>query len=347
MAATEGFLYLIESNSPPGEFFIAPTPDCSSRLISIKIRLNMPTYHTSPDGLNLKDTWLAVGSFDGVHLGHRDLIRQLVDGSQADKCQSVVMTLFPHPSRVVRNLTTPIYLSSFEERVALLEQSGVDHIIRLPFDKKTANQSAATFMNRMVYTLGVKHLLVGQNFALGHDRKGNVEELSHLGHALGYQLTAIPPFTVDGFAISSSQIRAWLGEGDVDMAARALGRPYRICGHVVHGDERGGRIGIPTCNLAAWQEQVLPAGGVYACRVDIDGQKLGAVTNIGLRPTFHSEHPRVTVETHLFDYSGNLYDSQLCLDFIQRIRGEQRFESADALVKQIQLDISHARRLLA
>ena len=124
---------------------------------------------------------------------------------------------------------------------------GVDHIIHLPFDHKIASQSAATFMNRTLYQLGMKHLLVGENFALGKDRKGNVDELSRLGQALGFQLTAIPPLMQDGVTISSSQIRAWLGEGDVEMAARALGRPYRTCGRVVHGDERGGRIGIPTC----------------------------------------------------------------------------------------------------
>ena len=306
----------------------------------------MPTFHNSLDGLILKDSWLAIGSFDGVHLGHRDLLRRLIEGARAEKCQSVVMTLFPHPSRVVRGLTTPIYLSTFRERVAFLENLGVDHIIHLPFNQKIASQSAATFMNRIVYQLGVKHLVVGQNFTLGHNRKGNVDELSRLGRALGFKLTVIPPLTLDGIVISSSQIRAWLGEGDVDMATRALGRPYQICGQVVHGDERGGRIGIPTCNLAAWQEQKLPAGGVYACWAEIDNQRLRAVTNIGLRPTFQSEHPHVTVEAHLLDFSGDLYDRELCLGFAQRIRGEMRFETVDALVKQIRMDITLARRLL-
>jgi len=306
----------------------------------------MPTYHSSPDGLKLKDTWLAVGSFDGVHLGHRDLIRQLSDGAQADQCQAVVMTLFPHPSRVVRGLTTPIYLSTFEDRITMLEQLSVDHIICLPFDQKTAGQSAATFMNRMVYQLGVKRLLVGHNFTLGHDRKGNVDELSRLGLALGFQLSVIPPIMLDEITISSSQIRAWLGGGDVELVARALGRPYRVCGQVVHGDERGGSIGIPTCNTSIWKEQVLPAGGVYACWAEVDGRRLRAVTNIGLRPTFQSSHPHVTVEAHLLDFTGNVYDRELCLEFIQRIRGEERFETVSALVKQIQKDITLARRLL-
>ena len=294
----------------------------------------------------LKDTWLSIGSFDGVHLGHRDLIHRLVEGARAAYCQSVVMTLYPHPSRVLRGLTTPIYLSTFNERVAMLEILGVDHVIHLPFDHKIASQSAATFMNRTLYQLGVKHMLVGENFALGKDRKGNVDELSRLGQVLGFKLTAIPPLMQDGVAISSSQIRAWLGEGDVEMAARGLGRLYRTCGRVVHGDERGGRIGIPTCNLAVWQEQMLPAGGVYACWAEVDNQKLRAVTNIGLRPTFQSDHPHVTVETHLLDFSGDLYNRDVCLDFAKRIRGEARFETVDALVKQIHVDITQARRLL-
>jgi riboflavin kinase/FMN adenylyltransferase len=228
----------------------------------------------------------------------------------------------------------------------MLEEMGVDHIIHLPFDKKIAAQSAATFMNRIVYKLDLKNLLVGQNFALGHDRKGNIDELSRLGRVLGYELTAIPPLMLGGVIISSSQIRAWLGEGDVEMATQALGRPYSVCGQVVHGDERGGMIGIPTANLAIWQEQLLPAGGVYACQAVVDGKHIQAVTNIGLRPTFHSEHPHVTVEAHLLDFSGDIYGRKLCLEFIQRIRGEARFESVDALVKQILTDIAHARREL-
>jgi riboflavin kinase/FMN adenylyltransferase len=306
----------------------------------------MATYHSSPNTLKLKDSWLTIGSFDGIHLGHRDLIRQLIDGAHSSGCQAVVMTIYPHPRRVVRGLITPVYLSTFEERVTMLDELGVDHIIRLPFDKKLAAQSATTFMNRVLIQFGVKNLLVGENFALGHDRKGDIDELSRLGHVLGFQVTTIPPFMLGGLMVSSSQIRAWLGEGDVDMATQALGQPYRTCGRVVHGDERGGRIGIPTANLSVWQEQVLPTSGVYACWASIDGKKFRAVTNIGLRPTFQSEHPHVTVEAHLLDFSGDLYDRELCLDFIQRIRGEKRFENVDVLVKQIRSDIIHARRLL-
>jgi riboflavin kinase / FMN adenylyltransferase len=306
----------------------------------------MPVYYPNLDSTEIQNSWLAIGSFDGVHLGHRDLIHRLVDGAHAAKCQAVAMTLFPHPSRVVRSLTTPIYLSTFEERVAWLGELGVDAIIQLPFTRKIASQSAATFMNRVSYRVGLKNLLVGQNFALGHNRKGNIDELTRLGHALGFQVTVITPLQLGGVIISSSQIRAWLGEGDVEMAARALGRPYRTCGPVVHGDERGGKIGIPTANLSIWQEQVLPTGGVYACWAFVDGNRFRAVTNIGLRPTFHSEHPHVTVEAHLLDYSADLYGRQLCLEFMQRLRGEKRFEKVEALVKQIHADIALARRLL-
>jgi len=230
----------------------------------------MSVFYSSLEDVKIQNSWLTIGSFDGVHLGHRDLIRQLVEGAHAASCQAVAMTLFPHPSRVVRNLTTPIYLSTFEERVAWLGELGVDAIIQLPFTRKVAAQSAATFLNRVSYRVGLKNLLVGQNFALGHDRKGDVSELSRLGRALGFQVTVVTPMQLEGVVISSSQIRAWLGVGDVEMAARALGRPYRTCGPVVHGDERGGKIGIPTANLNIWQEQVLPAGGVYACWAVID-----------------------------------------------------------------------------
>jgi riboflavin kinase/FMN adenylyltransferase len=306
----------------------------------------MTKLYPSLDTLILKNTWLAIGSFDGVHLGHRDLIQRLIAGAhQADR-QAVVMTLYPHPSRVVRGLTTPIYLSTLDERLAMLEDLGVDVIVQLQFDKKIASQSAATFMNRLMYHLDLKNLLVGQNFALGHDRKGNVDELAKLGRLLGYQVTIIPPRMLEGALISSSQIRAWLGEGDVEMVARALGRTYTACGVVVHGDERGGRIGIPTANLAVWQEQMLPTGGVYACWAKAGEKRYAAVTNIGLRPTFHAEHPHFTIEAHLLDFTGDLYDQQVCLEFVKRIRTEIRFENVNALVNQIHTDIAQSRRLL-
>ncbi|MBN2677975.1 MAG: bifunctional riboflavin kinase/FAD synthetase [Anaerolineaceae bacterium] len=306
----------------------------------------MTRYYPSIESLTLQNTWLAIGSFDGVHLGHRELLRQLVTGAHTAGCQAVAMTLYPHPGRVVKGLTTPIYLSTLEERLTMLAELELDVIVQLPFDRKIAAQSPASFMNRLNYHLGLKHLLVGQNFALGHDRKGSVDELARLGRSLGYQVTAIVPYTMEGIVISSSQIRAWLSEGDVELAARALGRAYSTCGQVIHGDERGGQIGIPTANLAIWQEQVLPAGGVYACWVKAGDIRHKAVANIGLRPTFHSEHPHVTVEAHLLDYSGNLYDQHLCFEFIQRIRGEQRYKNAGELVKQIEMDIYIARRLL-
>ncbi len=307
----------------------------------------MTKYYPSMDSLKFQNSWLTIGSFDGVHLGHQDLIRQLIKGAHRSKCQAIVMTLYPHPSRVVRGLSTPIYLSTFNERIALLSKLGVDAIIQLPFDKRIASQSASTFMNRLMYHLDLKELLVGQNFVLGHDRKGNVDELTRLGQSLGYQVTAIPPRMLGGIIISSSQIRAWLSEGDVEMAARALGRTYNTCGVVVHGDERGGRIGIPTANLDVWQEQVLPTGGVYACWAKVGNERYMAVTNIGIRPTFQSEHPHVSIEANLLDFSGDLYDKLVCLEFVKRIRGERRFEGVEALVKQIHTDITHARRFLA
>ena len=306
----------------------------------------MSRYYPSIEALELHDTWLTIGSFDGIHLGHQDLIRQLIEGAHQAGCQAAVMTLFPHPSRILRGLNTPIYLSTLNERISLISDLGVDAIIQLPFNKRIASQSAATFMNRLIFHIDLKHLLVGQNFALGHDRKGNVEELTRLGRTLGYQVSSITPRMLGDTIISSSQIRAWLSEGDVELAGRALGRSYRVCGVVIHGDERGGSIGIPTANLEIWKEQVLPAGGVYACWARVGNERYKAVTNIGLRPTFHSEHPHVTIEAHLLDYSGNLYDQLMCLEFVKRIRGESRFSDSNALVKQIHTDIIHARRLL-
>ena len=202
-------------------------------------------------------------------------------------------------------------------------------------------------MIRLKSHLGLSHLCVGHDFALGKNREGNVQALRHLGESLGYQLQVIPPYKIDGKVVSSSRIRACLVKGDVKQCSRLLGRPYQIKGKVIPGDGRGKTIGIPTANLSIWSKRALPQAGVYVCKAHVNGIGWGAVTNIGLRPTFEEQSNFQRVETHVLDFDKDIYGQEIQLDFISYIRAERRFEGAGALVEQIQVDISQARKALS
>jgi riboflavin kinase/FMN adenylyltransferase len=242
-----------------------------------------------------------------------------------------------------------MYLTTPEERAELLGKLGVDVVVTHPFSQQIARMTAEEFMQLVCDHLGVQQLWVGQDFALGRGREGNVSMLERLGEKMSFHVNVIPPVELDGQVISSSQIRALVAKGDVEGAARLLGRPFRVVGWVEPGDGRGRTIGIPTANLAVWDGLVIPGVGVYACQAQVDtwsGRTWGAVTNIGMRPTFESNSPVPRVETHLLDFREDIYGKHVQLDFLARLRDEQRFPSVEALVAQIQADIQRARHLL-
>jgi riboflavin kinase/FMN adenylyltransferase len=205
--------------------------------------------------------------------------------------------------------------------------------------------SAADFVGYLSAHLGLRQLFVGHDFALGRGREGNVPRLKQLAEIFGYSVNVVAPYKIDEQVVSSSQIRAALARGDVDQAARFLGRPYSLSGQVVPGDGRGRTIGIPTANLSVWAERVLPKAGVYVCRVRYRGSSWGAVTNVGIRPTFETRPVAPRVEAHLFDFEGDLYSETLHLDFLAWVREEQRFPSIQALVEQIHQDIRRGKDL--
>lgn len=302
-------------------------------------------HHCSLEALSLDDSWLTIGVFDGVHRGHQEIIRQLTAGAHAQGVPAVVLTFFPHPALVLGGVDVK-WLTMPDERAGLLAGLGVDVVITYPFDKPTAVLSPEEFMGRLKRQLGLRKLLVGYDFSLGRNRAGNAARLTEIGRDLGYDVLPVAAIQLDGQIISSTLIRQQLGEGDVAGAASRLGHPYALSGPVIRGDGRGRTIGIPTANVDVPLEKVAPANGVYACWALAGGEKRKAVVNIGVRPTFTEGQVAPRVEAHLLDYDADLYEQVLVLEFVERLRGEQKFPSIDALVTQIKADIGKAGDIL-
>ncbi len=288
---------------------------------------------------------LTMGSFDGVHLGHQTLIRELVARARAKNFRAAVITFFPHPSVVLRGRKPPFYINTPDEKAAMFARLGVDVTVTHPFDRAVAEITAADFAERLLASFHFKELWCGADFAFGHNREGTVGWLTQYGAKRGFTVHVVEPITINGEVISSSRVRIALAEGDVEQAAACLGRPFQLPGTVVEGNRRGRPIGIPTANLGIWDERAYPARGVYACRAWVDDQPVDAVTNIGLRPTFEAE-TRPTIEAHLLDFDADLYDKTIALDFIARLRPEMKFDGVNELVAQIHRDIDNARELL-
>jgi riboflavin kinase / FMN adenylyltransferase len=292
---------------------------------------------------------VTIGVFDGVHRGHQHLLGQLVGEARSSNRQSVVLTLFPHPDRVLRGLTGRYYLTTPEQKASLLGHLGVDMVITQPFDEQVRHIRAADFVDQLRSHLKMTSLWVTADFAMGYKREGNFAYLAAQGAEKGFEVRQIELLSGDGGKISSSAIREALAEGNVEQAASWLGRPYQVEGAVVHGDHRGRSIGFPTANLDVWNEQVIPANGVYACWATLGGderrERFMAMTNIGLRPTFGGTGVRV--EAYLLDFDREIYGQKLTLDFVGRLRGEQKFSGLEALVQQIQADVDQGRALLS
>ena len=295
---------------------------------------------------SLNDAWLTIGTFDGVHIGHQEIIRGLAVGARAQGVPVVVLTFHPHPAAVVRQLGGPHLLTMPDERADYLSDVGADVVITQPFDHQIAGTDAEEFLILLQKHLGFHHLWVGYDFALGHKRGGDIHRLQELGQKLGFQLKVIPAVHINGQIVSSSRIRGMLREGLVSQAAQALGRWYKISGEVVVGDRRGHTLGFPTANLSLPAEKFIPQSGVYACLAHWNGMQRPAAVNIGLRPTFDGSSATTQIEAHILDFEGDLYGHQLSLYFVDRLRDEKGFPSTQALIEQIQQDIDQTRRLV-
>lgn len=303
----------------------------------------MAAHFSSLDDVNLKNTWLTIGSFDGVHLGHQQLITALTDNSHQICEKSVVLTFHPHPSVILRGRSGSFYLTSVSEKSELLDHLGVDVVIVHPFTHELSQSSAEDFIQSIKAHLGFKELWVGEDFSLGRNREGNVKYLKDHQRKFGYKVHVVEPVKVEGRTISSSLIRTYIGEGKVEEANKLLGRRYRMSGIVVHGDGRGKSIGIPTANLETGPEKMIPGSGVYACIAQIGADIYSAAVNIGIRPTFESSDTTAHIEAHVLDFSNELYDQQIAIEFVSRLRGEQRFSSVNELIDQVHIDIEKTR----
>jgi riboflavin kinase/FMN adenylyltransferase len=277
---------------------------------------------------------LAVGEFDGVHLGHREVIRG------AD----TVLTFEPHPRTVVAPDSAPKLLTTLAIKADLIADLGASELVVIPFDGSFAAQSPEEFIERvLVDRLGAERVSVGENFRFGHRARGDADLLRSQG---AFETRVSELVELDGEIISSTHIRGLVSVGEVAAAARFLGAPFQMRGTVAHGDKRGRALGFPTANLVPDPRLVVPDHGVYACRAEVDGERHVAAVSIGVRPTFKTGRG-LLVEAFLLDFDGDLYDRELRLEFLERLRGERRFESVDALIEQMGRDVTETRRIAA
>jgi riboflavin kinase/FMN adenylyltransferase len=275
---------------------------------------------------------LAVGEFDGVHIGHREVIRG------AD----TVLTFEPHPRAVVAPASAPKLLTTLEIKADLVAALGVRELVVIPFDGSFAAQSPEAFIeHELVERLGARRVSVGEDFRFGHRARGDAA-LLQAQNAFDTRVSRM--VELDGSVVSSTHIRGLIGAGEVEAAARFLGAPFQIRGTVVHGDKRGRTLGYPTANLVPDPRLVVPDHGVYACRARVDGVERLAAVNVGVRPTFQTGRG-LLVEAFLLDFEGDLYGQTLALEFVGRLRGEQRFDTVGALVEQMDRDVVDTRRV--
>ncbi len=299
-------------------------------------------HYKSLDNLSLTDSWVTIGSFDGVHRGHQVIFKSLAQKAHENGANAVVITFFPHPTIVLQGIQSAYYLTDPDEKARLMGEFGIDQVITLPFTLEFAAQPAEQFITKLVKHLGMRQIWAGIDFAMGRNREGNVEMLKNLGAKMGFEVQIIAQITDEGKRISSTHIRQQISEGRVAEAAELLGRLYSLNGKVVEGDKRGKTIGFPTANLKIWLGYLVPRNGVYATWVKFDNNRFPSVTNIGLRPTFEDQPTVPRIEAHLIDFTGDIYSKQIQLEFIEFIRTEKRFSSIDELKEQINNDIKIA-----
>lgn len=288
---------------------------------------------------------VTIGNFDGVHLGHRALIREALDKSRRLHLPCVVVTFWPHPLKVLADRHAPPQLTSRLERLRLLGGLGVDVILELPFDRRLATFSPEDFVRAVLLPLGCRELVIGYDFSLGKGRAGGPDVLAALGRTYGFEVEQVPPVMVHDAVVSSSRMRDLLRAGEVWELQAVAGRFHAITGAVEHGHGRGRELGFPTINVAVREGIMLPRDGVYATWAAAARRIWPSVTNIGCNPTFGND--RVTVECHLLDVRLDLYERDITLHFVQRLREERRFASGEELAARISKDVRLARGILS
>lgn len=287
---------------------------------------------------------LAIGVFDGLHLGHQQIIRQTVADAQQHEATAIVVTFDKHPSLIVAPDRVPSLIYSRSQKLRTIETFGTDALLEIPFNQPFSQQTGEQFIHNLARDFGnIQSICVGADFVFGHKRSGNVALLKKLGGELQFTVHGVAAVSLDGHPVSSTRIREAIRAGDFDAASQMLGRAYSIAGPVIRGDQLGHQLGFPTANLDT-PGLLLPPNGVYAAQATVAGRIHRAVLNIGIRPTIHQPTPAPRVEVHLLDFTGDLYRQELEITFVAKLRDEQKFASLDDLKAQIARDISEAKR---
>ncbi len=284
---------------------------------------------------------MTVGSFDGVHLGHVDVIGRVVAAAKEAEAQSALLTFEPHPRCVLDPGNCPQSITSLQEKLALIEAAGIDHAIVLRFDRELASLAPQEFIQRLSALMDLRRWVIGYDFAFGRGRTGN----AHWLREHGYEVEVVPPFKIDGHDLHSSEVRRLITTGEVDKANRLLGREYTLAGPVEAGEKVGRSLGFPTANIAVEPNKLIPALGAYAGRARAPESDFVAALSVGYRPTFGGTQLRV--EAFLLDFEGDLYQQRLELRFVRYLHPDIRFPGTDELVEQLKRDVADTRRIVA
>jgi len=307
----------------------------------------MKVYRSLEDFQPLENAFVTQGTFDGVHLGHQKILRQLKNAAEAEGGETVLLTFFPHPRMVLQPDDNSLrLLETVEEKTRHLEELGIDHLLIIPFTKAFSRQTSEAFVRDvLVDAIGTKVLVIGYDHRFGKNREGSFEHLKSLGPTYDFRVEEIAARDIDDVTISSTKIRTALSQGDLETANTYLGYDYRITGTVVHGNRKGTGLGFPTANLQIEEQyKLIPCDGVYAVRVHVRNQLIQGMANIGKQPTFADR--KHAFEVHLFDWNEEIYGEQLHVEFVKRLRDEQKFENLDQLKAQLHQDHEHALEAL-
>ncbi len=305
--------------------------------------------HHDIENILAPDPVVTVGIFDGVHLGHRFILKKLREAAQRLDGESVLVTLWPHPRNILNHTDDSFrLLNTLEEKTGMLEELGLDHLVVIPFTKSFSRLSSCDFIREfLVEKIGIRHLIVGYNHRFGRDREGDFDKLKECAGKYGFGIEKVPALELDSGKISSSEIRNCLLRGDVRQANRMLGWNYSFDGVVVGGSMLGSSIGFPTANITADEEyKLMPADGVYAVLVRLKGKTHKGMLNKGARPTVNSDPETRTIEVHLLDFEEDIYNEQIQVQFVARLRDERKFSDIDALKLQLIADRENTENVL-
>ncbi|MBO9701326.1 MAG: bifunctional riboflavin kinase/FAD synthetase [Sporocytophaga sp.] len=306
----------------------------------------MKVYNSFDEFTKLPNAVVTIGTFDGVHLGHRKILSRLKETSNEENGESVVITFWPHPRKVLQDAGSFKLLLTLNEKIAMIASCGIDHLLLIPFTKEFSSTSSEDFIHKiLIDKIGTKKLVIGYDHKFGKNREGSFEYLKENASKIGFQVEEIPREDIEHNAISSTSIREALSQNNVSKATTLLGRPYSVKGKVVEGKKLGRELGYPTANIEVEDpEKILPADGIYTVLVKVDGKKYGGMLSLGFNPTVEGKGR--SMEVHIFDFNKNIYGETVEVAFLEFLRFEAKFPNLDALIVQLKKDEKQSRAIL-